>query len=75
MTYLQNLIGINLLGSIMVDMFLFTASEGDAFAIIVHAYGYILLTVIGAYYFIKIQFKNNYIKKILSQNFNLLNLN
>ena len=40
----------------MVDLFAYSASDGNSFAIIMHAYGYILLTSLGAYYFVKSQF-------------------
>tara|TARA_B100001250_G_scaffold261148_1_gene224948 strand:+ start:4276 stop:5223 length:948 start_codon:yes stop_codon:yes gene_type:complete len=40
---------------IMVDMFYFTVDEGNAFAILIHGYGYVLLTILGAYYFFKYQ--------------------
>ena len=40
----------------MVDLFAFTPNEGNSFAILIHAYGYILLTSLGAYYFLKSQF-------------------
>ena len=40
----------------MVDLFAFTPNEGNSFAILMHAYGYILLTLLGAYYFLKSQF-------------------
>ena len=40
----------------MVDLFAFSANDGNSFAILMHAYGYILLTSLGAYYFLKSQF-------------------
>ena len=40
----------------MVDLFAYSANDGNAFAILIHAYGYILLTLLGAYYFMKSQF-------------------
>ena len=49
---------------IMVDMFLFNPDEGNAFAILIHGYGYILLTLLGAYYFFRYQIKISKIKDI-----------
>jgi len=49
----------------MVDLFAFTPSEGSSFAILMHAYGYILVTLLGAYYFLKSQFHENAIKNVL----------
>ena len=40
----------------MVDLFAYSANDGNSFAILMHAYGYILFTSLGAYYFIKNQF-------------------
>jgi len=40
----------------MVDLFAYSANEGNSFAILMHAYGYILFTSLGAYYFMKSQF-------------------
>ena len=40
----------------MVDLFAFSANDGNSFAILLHAYGYILFTSLGAYYFMKSQF-------------------
>ena len=40
----------------MVDLFGFAPHDGNSFAIFLHAYGYILLTLLGAYYFMKNQF-------------------
>ena len=37
---------------IMVDLFAFSANDANSFAILLHAYGYITLTVIGLYYLI-----------------------
>ena len=50
----------------MVDLFAFTPSEGNSFAILLHAYGYILLTLLGAYYFLKSQFHEYAINSILN---------
>jgi len=51
---------------IMVDLFAFTPNEGNSFAILMHAYGYILLTFLGAYYFLKSQFNEYAINNILN---------
>ncbi len=48
---------------IMVDMFLFAPNQGNAFAILIHGYGYILLTILGAYYFIRHNMKSKLINK------------
>ena len=40
----------------MVDLFAYSANDGNSFAILMHAYGYILFTSLGAYYFMKSQF-------------------
>ena len=40
----------------MVDLFAYSASDANSFAIVMHAYGYILFTLMGAYYFMKSQF-------------------
>ena len=39
--------------------------EGEAFAIIMHAYGYILFTVLGAYYFMKNQFHKHAVRTVM----------
>ena len=49
----------------MVDLFAFSANDGNSFAILIHAYGYILLTSLGAYYFMKSQFHNYALKAVL----------
>ena len=41
---------------IMVDLLGYSVSNGNAFAIIIHGYAFILFTLIGAYYFIQNQF-------------------
>jgi len=50
----------------MVDLFAFTPNEGNSFAILMHAYGYILLTLLGAYYFLKSQFHKYAINNVLN---------
>jgi len=59
----------------MVDLFTFTPNEGNSFAILIHAYGYILLTVLGAYYFLKSQFYENAINNVLNTDPNELQKN
>ena len=49
----------------MVDLFAFSANDGNSFAILIHAYGYILLTSLGAYYFMKSQFHNYALETVL----------
>ena len=51
----------------MVDLFGFTSHDGNAFAILLHAYGYILLTLLGAYYFMKNQFRNSTIQTVFDK--------
>ena len=51
----------------MVDLFGFTSHVGNAFAILLHAYGYILLTLLGAYYFMKNQFRNSAIQTVFDK--------
>ena len=43
----------------MVDLFGFAPHDGNSFAIFLHAYGYIPLTLLGAYYFMKNHDINN----------------
>lgn len=50
----------------MVDIFDFSPNEANSFAILLHAYGYILLTLLGAYYFIKSQFHKHAIDNVLN---------
>ena len=50
----------------MVDLFAFSANDGNSFAILMHAYGYILLTLLGAYFFMKSQFHKNAIKNVMT---------
>ena len=59
----------------MVDLFAFTPNEGNSFAILMHAYGYILLTLLGAYYFIKSQFHEHAINNVLNTDPNELQKN
>ena len=56
----------------MVDIFAFTPNDGNSFAILMHAYGYILFTLLGAYYFLKNQFHENALKRVLNTNSNEL---
>ena len=49
----------------MVDLFAFSANDGNSFAILMHAYGYILFTLLGAYYFMKSQFHDYALKAVL----------
>jgi hypothetical protein len=49
----------------MVDLFAFSANDGNSFAILMHAYGYILFTSLGAYYFMKSQFHDYALKTVL----------
>ena len=49
----------------MVDLFAFSANDGNAFAILLHAYGYILFTSLGTYYFMKSQFHNYALEAVL----------
>ena len=49
----------------MVDLFAFTPNEGNSFAILLHAYGYILFTLLGAYYFMKSQFHDYALEAVL----------
>ena len=59
----------------MVDLFAFTPNDGNSFAILMHAYGYILFTLLGAYYFLKSQFHENAIKNVLNTDSNELQKN
>ena len=49
---------------VIVDLLGYTISEGTAFAIIMHAYAFVLFTLLGAYYFIKNQLYRNSIDSI-----------
>jgi len=60
---------------IMVDIFAFTPNDGNSFAILMHAYGYILFTFLGAYYFLKSQFHVNAIENVLNTDSNELQKN
>ena len=52
----------------IVDLFGLSSAQGNAFALVSHAYGYILLTLIGLYYFMKGQFNIEVISKIIKKN-------
>ena len=52
----------------IVDLFGLPSAQGNAFALVSHAYGYILLTLIGLYYFMKGQFNIEVISKIIKKN-------
>ena len=49
----------------MVDLFAYSANDGNSFAILMHAYGYILFTALGAYYFLKSQFHDYALEAVL----------
>ena len=49
----------------MVDLFAFSANDANSFAILMHAYGYILLTLLGAYFFMRSQFHDYALKAVL----------
>jgi hypothetical protein len=53
---------------VMVDIFMFSTADADAFAIVVHAYGFIAYTILGAIYFMRSQFHENAISKIIGNN-------
>ena len=44
---------------IMVDLFEYAPHDGNSFAIFLHACGYILFTILGAYYFMISQYRAN----------------
>jgi len=52
----------------IVDLFGLSSAQGNAFALVSHAYGYIFLTLIGLYYFMKGQFGIGFISKINEKN-------
>jgi len=54
----------------MVDLFAFSANDGNSFAILMHAYGYLLLTSLGAYYFMKSQFHKKAMESVLDMDSN-----
>ena len=54
----------------MVDLFTYSASDGNSFAILMHAYGFILFTILGAYYFMRSQFHKNAIKSVFDNGSN-----
>jgi len=49
----------------IVDVFALSPAIGNSFAILMHAYGYILFTSLGAYYFMKSQFHNHAIDEVM----------
>ena len=49
----------------MVDLFAFSANDANSFAILMHAYGYILFTLLGAYFFMRSQFHDYALKAVL----------
>ena len=53
---------------VIVDLLGYTTYEGNAFAIIMHAYAFILFTFLGAYYFMKNQLHRNAIDSIVIKN-------
>ena len=53
----------------MVDLFAYSANDGNSFAILLHAYGYILLTLLGAYFFMRSQFHDYALDTILNTGF------
>ena len=53
---------------VMVDIFKFSIADADAFAIVLHAYGFISYTILGAIYFMRSQFHENAISKIIGEN-------
>ena len=52
----------------MVDLFDFSISDGNSFAIIMHAYGFILFTILGAYYFMRSQFHAQAMTAVMQSN-------
>ena len=54
----------------IVNLLGFDSYLGNSFAIVIHAYGYILLTVLGAYYFFKSQISLNKMQKISTKEMN-----
>jgi uncharacterized membrane protein YbhN (UPF0104 family) len=56
---------------VMIDLFAtsytYTVSEATSFAIVLHAYGYISYTLIGAIYFARSQFHKNAISEVLKK--------
>ena len=59
----------------MVELFDKAPNDGNSFAILMHAYGYILFTLLGAYYFLKSQFHEYAIKNVLNTDPNELHKN
>jgi len=54
----------------IVDLFGFAPHDGSSFAIFMHAYGYILFTVLGAYHFMKNQFHKNTLQTVIDPDLN-----
>ena len=52
----------------MVGLLNIESSEANSFAIIMHAYGYILFTVIGGYYFFQSKFYKQAINVVIFDN-------
>ena len=51
----------------IVDLFGFSSIDGNSFALVMHAYGYILLTLIGCYYFIRNRFSTIVLQTIIEE--------
>ena len=52
---------------VLVNLFGFSSILGNSFALVMHAYGYILLTFIGSYYFMRSQFKLGMISREIKE--------
>ena len=52
----------------IVDLFGFSSIDGNSFALVMHAYGYILLIIIGSYYFIRSQYSTIALQTIIEEN-------
>ena len=52
----------------MVDLFAYSISQGNLFAILTHAYGFIMLSCFGAFYFIKCHFNRDALKLVMQSN-------
>ena len=54
---------------VMIDLFSqsynYTIGDATSFAIILHAYGYISYTILGAIYFVRSQYKSNAISEVI----------
>ena len=53
---------------VMVGLFGFSAQISNSYAIVLHAYGYILYVIVGAIYFMKSQFHENAFNRVLRNN-------